>query len=83
MSTTLIQLSPTELQSMLNEAMTQAAIAAAQQTGERWGVSDLARHYRCTEATIRNRRKAGALPPMSGDGWLRADVLKWDRDRAR
>ncbi len=78
---TVITMSRDELANIISEAVQSGIERATQKTGERWGVADLARHYRVCEATIRNRRKAGMLPPMSGDAWLRADVLRWDRER--
>ncbi|MFT4267860.1 MAG: hypothetical protein QM586_11680 [Xenophilus sp.] len=79
---TIIQLSPVELQGMLDDAVSRAVEAAAKKTGETWRVRDLAEHYGVAERTILNREKAGDLPPRSGRYWVRADVLRWDRDRA-
>ncbi|MDO5289736.1 MAG: hypothetical protein Q4F13_08905 [Pseudomonadota bacterium] len=78
---TMIQLSPVQLQEMLDKAVEKAALSSARTTGEQWGVKELALHYNVSERTIRNRELAGSLPPRCGKRWLKADVLKWDLDR--
>lgn len=79
---TMIQLDKTELQTMLDAAAEKAVQRAAEQTGEHWGPGDLARHYGCSVRTIHNRQRAGLLPPRDGPRWRKADVLRWDRERA-
>ena len=78
---TMIQISPAQLQDMLDRAAEKAVLRAARTSGEQWGIADLAAHYGVSERTIRNREAAGTLPPRAGRRWLRADVLRWDEDR--
>lgn len=78
---TMIQISPDQLQEMLDKAAEKAALAAARATGEQWGVKELAAHYGVSERTIRNRELAGNLPPRIGRRWMKGDVLQWDADR--
>lgn len=78
---TMVQLSPEQLQDMLDRAAEKAALSAARATGEQWGVTEMAAHYGVNERTIRNWEQAGTLPPRIGRRWLRADVLRWDEDR--
>ncbi|MDO4705728.1 MAG: hypothetical protein Q4A98_05920 [Comamonadaceae bacterium] len=78
---TMIQISPAQLQDMLDRAAEKAVTLAARVTGEQWGVTELAAHYGVSVRTIRNRELAGELPPRVGRRWLRADVLRWDEDR--
>lgn len=82
MSVTIIQMSPDELQGMLDKAVQKAVEHAATRSGETWRVSDLAAHYGVSERTINNREHRGELPPRSGPHWRKSDVLQWDRDRA-
>lgn len=79
---TIIQISPHELQAMLDAAVARGVELASKQTGELWGVSQLASHYGCTERTIRRREEDGNIPARSGRQWRKADVLAWDKDRA-
>jgi len=55
---TVITMSRDELAHIISEAVQSGIERATQKTGERWGVADLARHYRVCEATIRKRRMA-------------------------
>ena len=78
-----IQLSVPQLQTMLDKAAEKASLAAANASGELWGVSDLAAHYKVTPPTIYNWERQGRLPRRAtGTRWRKADVLRWDADRA-
>lgn len=78
----IIQLTKSELQQMIDRAVALAAHGSAEKTGELWSVSDLASHYHVSTRTIAKWQRAGKLPQRTGRRWRRADVLRWDRDRA-
>ena len=78
-----IQLTVPQLQTMLDKAAEKASLAAANASGELWGASDLAAHYKVTPPTIYNWERQGRLPRRAaGTRWRKADVLRWDADRA-
>lgn len=79
---TMIQIDKAELQSMLDDAAARAVQQAAEQSGERWGVGDLANYFGVSTRTVINWRDAGKLPPRHGTKWRRADVIKWERERS-
>lgn len=78
---TIVQMSPDQLQAMLDQAVRRAIEGAAEKSGELWGVKDLADHYGVSGRTIRNWELAGNLPARTGTRWRRADILRFDRDR--
>lgn len=79
---TILQVTPDALAGMIETAVETALRKHAGRTGELWSVSDMARHYGCTERTIRNRELAGDLPRRTGRHWRAAAVLEWDAARA-
>lgn len=79
---TVIPLAPDELKAMIADAMAIVVERAAERSGETWRAADLAAHYHVSVRTIVNWDRSGRLPPKIGSRWLRADVLRWDRDRA-
>lgn len=78
---TVITVGADELQTMLDQAMEKAVMAAARKSGDTLGTKELAEHYGVSERTILNREAAGQLPHRVGKRWDKADVLKWDSDR--
>jgi hypothetical protein len=78
---TVIQLEPSQLQAMLDVAVEKALESFAKKNGEEIGVKEFARLLDCSERTVRNRELAGTVPPRHGSKWLKADILRWQRDR--
>ncbi len=78
---TIVQMSPEQMQDMLEQAMARAIEDAANRSGDLWDIRAVAEHYSVTTRTIRNWELAGALPPRTGSRWRRADILRFDRDR--
>jgi hypothetical protein len=78
---TVIQLEPSQLQAMLDAAVEKALESFANKTGQEIGVKELAKLLDCSERTVRNRELAGTLPSRHGSKWLKADILRWQRDR--
>ena len=79
---TMIQIDKAELQNMLDTAAARAVQQAAEQSGERWGVNDLAAYLSVSARTVINWREAGKLPPRDGTKWRKADVIRWERERS-
>lgn len=78
---TVITLSPTDLKSMLAEAVATAVERVVGTSGQRMTRGEVARHYRVSERTI--MRHPGRYPAAGADGtWSRAEVLRWDRERS-
>lgn len=78
-----LSMTASELQERLDAAIAKAALIAAQSSGELWGASDLAAHYKVTPPTIYNWERQGRLPRRAaGTRWRKADVLRWDADQA-
>lgn len=78
---TVISMSPDDLQAMLDAATARAIESVASQTGELMSKADLAAHYGVSTRTI-DRRQDEYPKPCGRDRWRRADVLRFDRERA-
>ena len=71
-----IQLTVPQLQTMLDKAVEKAALAAANASGELWGVADLAAHYKVTPQTIYNWERQGRLPRRTaGARWRKCAAM--------
>lgn len=81
---TIVTLQAAQFQEMLDAAVAKAVEAATAKSGERMTLTDVAAHYRCSPRTVQRRVQSGAIAPPELDGnWLRAKVLRWDRERAQ
>lgn len=78
---TVLTLGRDELQDMLDKAATLAVERAAAKSGELMSKAELAAHYGVSTRTIERHFHQYPKPCAIGR-WRRADVLRWDRDRA-
>lgn len=79
---TVLTIGPADLRRMIREEAARAVREALPPQTDTMGVKDLAAHYGVSSPTILARERRGELPKRHGRHWIRADVQRWDSERA-
>lgn len=76
MATTLITLSPDDIEAICQRAADLALLKAARQSGEQWTPQDVAAHFQISTRTVRNWEIEGKIPARRNGRWAKAEILQ-------
>ena len=79
---TQLTISPEELAAIVRSELEKHTERMARESGEEWTLGDVCQHYNVSAPTVRRWEREGGLPKRMGRHWLKADVLRYRRERA-